>query len=557
MRTAALVAAVTLVIAPATTRAGPGAGAGGRVVQPAPVVEALPRVLVMPFDADGRLPTTYWLGEGAALALADALAARGMGAVTRDERVRAFEDLHLPLRGALSRPTIVRVGQLMGASAIVLGSVSLVEGTLTLRARLLSLDAGRYRPEVREEGPATTLFQMCQRLAVGLAPADGAGQAPAPSGPPARAVSLDAFEAFVKGLLAEGPPARIQALGVAIEKQPGYDRALLALWDAHTDAGDHAAALAAARAVPQDSARADRAGFLAALSLVELGRLDDAFTTLRALADARPTAAIFNNLGVVQLRRGVTPQTGRATYYFDQAAEHDVDDPDICFNLGYAYLLEREPVAAAYWLREAVRRNTADADAHFALGVALQASGAPAEGSRERELARRLSSTYDAWETRGGGETVPRGLERIKPALASWRTPQIDAALAAADLRAQRELATFYLERARRATDDQRDNDALADLRRALFLAPYHADALLLAGRVQLRAGRPEEAIATLRVALWHAESSAAHVALAEALLSTEDRAAAKAELARALELDPANPEAKALLDRLEPAVPR
>ena len=49
-----------------------------------------------------------------------------------------------------------------------------------------------------------------------------------------------------------------------------------------------------------------RARFLVGLSQLNLTRHDDAFATYKALVDERPTAAVLNNLGVVQLRRGST-----------------------------------------------------------------------------------------------------------------------------------------------------------------------------------------------------------------------------------------------------------
>ena len=85
-----------------------------------------------------------------------------------------------------------------------------------------------------------------------------------------------------------------------------------------------------------------RARFSVALSLIQLKRLDDAFATLRTLADRAPSATLMNNIGVIQLRRPVTPETGRATYYFNQAVKLDEDDPDYYFNLGYAYWAEKD-----------------------------------------------------------------------------------------------------------------------------------------------------------------------------------------------------------------------
>ena len=60
-----------------------------------------------------------------------------------------------------------------------------------------------------------------------------------------------------------------------------------------------------------------------------------------------------------------------------------------------------------------MRRNPADGEAHFVLGAALAAAGNAMEASREKELARRLSSTYETGE-RGPRLKRSQGLERIK-----------------------------------------------------------------------------------------------------------------------------------------------
>ena len=108
---------------------------------------------------------------------------------------------------------------------------------------------------------------------------------------------------------------------------------------------------------------------------------------------------------------------GGPSYFFTRARELDPADPDYLFNLGYAYWQNRDPQAAIYWLREGVRRTPADGAAHFVLAASLAMAGNTAEATRERELARRLSSTYDAIVKRAGGigpDAVPKGLERVK-----------------------------------------------------------------------------------------------------------------------------------------------
>jgi predicted Zn-dependent protease len=283
-----------------------------------------------------------------------------------------------------------------------------------------------------------------------------------------------------------------------------------------------------------------------------LSRYDDAYATYRALADERPDASVLNNLGVVQLRRGGTTQAGLPSYYFTQATEADPGESDYFFNLGYAYWLDRDPGAAVYWLREAVRRNPADGDAHFVLGAALSASGNQAQASRERELARRLSSTYEEWEKRPADEVL-KGLERVKTDGDQRRAGGIDDLLESGSQRDQRELARFYVDRGRRMFLEERDTDALSELNRALFLSPYEADAHLLIGRIHLRGGRPQDAVDALKISIWSAESAEAHVALAQAYLDTKDQTAAHEEARRAVALDPSSTEARALLEKTSP----
>ena len=75
--------------------------------------------------------------------------------------------------------------------------------------------------------------------------------------------------------------------------------------------------------VGEDSPWFRRARFLAGLSQLNLKKYDDAFATFKALADVDPSPALLNNLGVVQLRRGGTPQGGQPAYFFNKAAEAD------------------------------------------------------------------------------------------------------------------------------------------------------------------------------------------------------------------------------------------
>ena len=145
---------------------------------------------------------------------------------------------------------------------------------------------------------------------------------------------------------------------------------------------------------------------------------------------------------------------------------------------------------------------------------------------------------------------MPRGLERLHEELRPSRA-RVDNILTTAGQRDQENLAAFHLDAGRRAFEREADREAIDELRRALFLSPYLAEAHLLLGRLYLRGGRPAEAVEASKIALWSEETVAAHVILAEALLQVQDQAAARVEIDRALALDPKSPEALALKAKL------
>ena len=521
-----------------------GAALAGAVAAAQPPVPDLPppRILVVPFEAPRRDGRTYWLGEGVALLIADDINARGLGAIPRASRERAYDRLHLPANAVLSRATVIKVGEIVGAAQVIVGEVTVEADALTVRARPIRIDVGRADAEVVERGTLADLFAVVQKVARRLVP----GGADAAAGP---APSLQAFEQYVKGLLAEQPASQATFLEAALKLEPGYDRARLALWEVRTAQGDHAAALAAARAVGERTRWSRRATFLSAVSLMELKQFDEAFTVLKALNDAAPGAAILNNLGVVQMRRGAV-DTGRPTYFLTKAAEAEPDDPDILFNLGYAYAVDRDPQAAIYWLREALRRNPADGDAHVVLAAALDSSGSTVEAARERELALQLSARHADVASRP--DRLPRGLERVRQDMEPARGSLIDRAITTTAQRDNRELAQFHLERGRRLYEAEQDREAAAELRRAVFLSPYEADAHLVLGRIHLRGGRPEEAVAALKISIWSRDTAAAQTALADAYLRLKDLPAARSHAQKALALEPASPEAAALLKRID-----
>jgi len=496
-------------------------------------------IIVLPFENPTQEARLTWMREGAAILLSETLAAAGEIVVDREERLAAFDRLQLPASANLSRASTIRVGQAISASFVVSGTVAMQGDQIVARARVVRLDTGRLLPEVEARGPLSNLFGVFGELGQRIRASSAIVTPPADRLPPTPQV----FELYVKGLVAETPSRALAFLEQGLKAAPQFDRARLAIWDLHSESSDHLKALDTISAIRPESRFFREAQFRRSLSLMNLKRFDDALQTLRAMQTQEPSATLSNAIGVVELRRATTIQPGRATYYFSQAAELDPADGDLFFNLGYAYWLDKDPKAAIYWLREAVRRDPGDGDAHFILGVALQQTGATSEATRERELATRLSSKYAEWEKEkaaAGGDPVPRGLERLHEELLPSRA-RIDNFFTTAGQRDQENLATFHLDAGRRAFEREADREAIQELRRALYLSPYLAEAHLLLGRLYLRGGRPAEAVEALKIALWSEETVMAHVVLAEALLQID----------RALALDPRSAEALALKAKL------
>src|SRR5262245_2902690 len=80
------------------------------VSAPAAAQVQKPRTLVVPFENAQDAPQFRWLREAAAVLLTDGLRSTSPGAISRSERVHAFEQLYLPVSGTLSRATIIKVG---------------------------------------------------------------------------------------------------------------------------------------------------------------------------------------------------------------------------------------------------------------------------------------------------------------------------------------------------------------------------------------------------------------------------------------------------------------
>src|SRR4051794_8195995 len=163
------------------------------------------RILVIPFENVSREGRIVWLGEAASVLLADDLNALGSPAITRDERREAFDRLQVPPAASLTDATVIRIGQLVRASQVVVGSLSMDGNNVVVRARAIVLDSAKVQVDVTERGPLPDLFATFERVARRVAPPSARTTVDVERTHP----PIAAFENYIKGLLAETPTTAV------------------------------------------------------------------------------------------------------------------------------------------------------------------------------------------------------------------------------------------------------------------------------------------------------------------------------------------------------------
>ena len=139
-------------------------GVGGSVAAQT-AVQSAERYLVIPFENPSKDARVL-------------LARRGIGdaACRRSERARPScvhaRGASRGVRGScrclqassLSHATVIRLGQVVGATHVVIGSFTLTGTQIVVKAQSIRLDSGRMENEVVESGSLESLFAIFERV---------------------------------------------------------------------------------------------------------------------------------------------------------------------------------------------------------------------------------------------------------------------------------------------------------------------------------------------------------------------------------------------------------
>lgn len=176
---------------------------------PAPPPVARPLgdgVMVTPPESEAPANEPNWVGELVSEVLPRSLAALGVAAIERDDRLRAQSALEIPLV-PLTRATSIRVAEALGAGRLVFGSYLVKDGVLTLTLRVLDLQRAGTSPPVVARGPVRNAGDLAHGLAWDLAGALGTAPVTNRQDFAARrpAATPEALEAFGKALTSRKP----------------------------------------------------------------------------------------------------------------------------------------------------------------------------------------------------------------------------------------------------------------------------------------------------------------------------------------------------------------
>jgi tetratricopeptide (TPR) repeat protein len=191
------------------------------------------------------------------------------------------------------------------------------------------------------------------------------------SAPPIR---LDAFENYVRGVVSTNRQQKIRYFKEAVRLNPGYNVAVLQLGKVYYDSHDYEQSALWLAKVPKDDASGGEATFLLGMSEYYRGNLDRSYTAFNSLVTRLPLTEVYNNLGVVDARRG---RRTAASEYFSKAVTADPSDADYRFNLALAQFKNGDNAGAARQLREELQLRPTDAEAKTLLEAINRGVTAP------------------------------------------------------------------------------------------------------------------------------------------------------------------------------------
>jgi tetratricopeptide (TPR) repeat protein len=531
--------------------------------------------LVFPFENTGASPRLDWLGEGLEELTIQYLSDSGTQVYSRAGRAGELERYGLPISAKLSRATMLRVAQDLDADYVIFGSFTSDGTSLNIDARALRVDPPALLTPVHESGPLNSLMDLHAGVVWHLLTANDKSYPLAPKdfAKLQRPLRLDAFEHFVRGLLATEDEPRLRELREAARLEPAWPDPAFALGETYAARNDCASALPWFAHVPKTHHRYVEAVFATGVCRLQLNQPDKAeevFTTLQAALrnnSERGAASsdgvsgadlpeILNNLGIALARQGKAPA---AQADLRRATELDPDEDDYPFNLGLIAFRASDFSAAAKSFREAADREPDNAEDRALLIQSLEKAGNQAEADEAREAANEAlgPNALPVIHIDAKNDTQPP-LDRIKTELditaLRLEIQSAPTAVASAFTSSAATPATpgTHIRRGRQELAEGHLDVAETEFRAALAADSTNTYAHRGLAEVDRRRGKLDDAIQEFQASLASRDSAVVRTMLARVYLDQKKFDMARTQAQRALTLAPNYADAKELLDHLQ-----
>src|SRR5713101_3528930 len=520
--------------------------------------------LVFPFENAGASPRLDWLGEGLEELTIQRLSGAGEQVYSHAGRLVELERYGLPRFSKLSRATMLHIGEDLDADFVVFGRFTANGTSLTIESRILKVSPARLLPALRETGPLESLMDLHARLIWRMLSANDRnyGVNLAEFAKRQHPLRLDAFEHYIRGLLASEDDARLRELREAARLEPDWPEPDFALGEAYFTRRDCDSALPWYARVPKTHDRYVEAVFATGVCRLLLGQPDHAeevFTSLQeALKSNMVSGAdlpeILNDLAIALARQG---KTVAAQTDLRRAAELDPAEDDYPFNLGLLALQTNDSSAAAAYFRDASEREPHNPEDRALLILSLEKAGKKTEADQERETATETFGPNGLPVIRldAKNETVAR-LNRIKTELdVTTLRGEIESAEPSASQAGSDSPADTFVLRLRRGRQELSAGNpdaAEKEFRAVLTADPSSPAAHRGLAEIDRRRGKMDDAVKELQASLETRDSAVVRTMLAKIYLEQKKPDLARAEVEKALKLAPNYTEAKQLLEHLQ-----
>jgi len=468
----------------------------------------------------------------------------------------------------LSRATMLHAAEDLDADFVIFGKFTASATSLTIEARVLRVNPTRLLPPIREtsilDGLMALHLRVLWRVLSAAEPRYPLNLAEFSKRQ--RYLRLDAFEHYVRGLLAGEDDARLRELREAARLEPEWPDPDFALGDLYFTRRDCNSALPWYARLPKNYDRYTEAVLATGVCRLLLGQPDRAEEVFVALQNALRTnmvsgadlPEILNDLAIARTRRG---KVAEAQADLRRAADLDPDEDDYVFNLGLLALQANDAVAAADHFREAVEREPDNPEDRAMLILSLERAGKKSEADQERETATETfgPNGLPAIRAEAKSDFVAR-LNRLKMELdvtalrAGLVSPGTPAS--APEAVESSDSAAAHIRRARQELSAGHVEAAEKEFHAALTGESGNAAAHRGLGEIYRRQGKMEDAVKELQASLAARDSAVVRTLLAKIYLEQKKPDLARAEVERALKLAPNYAEAKQLLEHLQNSKP-